>query len=163
MIETWKDIPGYKKLYQVSDRGRVKSMKRKGSHDELILKDALNNSGYLIVSIYNGKLKTYQIHQLVAMAFLNHIPCGHKRVVDHKDLNKMNNNLNNLRIVTHRENSNRKHLPSSSKYIGVCWDKRANKWRSSIQINGNHKHLGGFDDEKQASMTYQDALKALKL
>jgi len=50
-------------------------------------------------------------------------------------------------------------LKSSSKYIGVCWDKNRQKWKVKIYINGVNKSLGYFDDELQAANTYNEALK----
>ena len=75
--------------------------------------------------------------------------------------NKTNNKLDNLEIVTQRENSNQKHLKSSSKYIGVSWSKSRNKWVALIYLNGKHKNLGRFNDELEASKAYQKALQGL--
>jgi ribosomal protein L15E len=73
------------------------------------------------------------------MAFLNHTPCGYKIVVDHIDNNiKTDNRLENLQLITQRENVSKDIKNTSSKYIGVCWHKKAKKWRSSIQINGKY-------------------------
>jgi hypothetical protein len=69
--------------------------------------------------------------------------------------------LDNLEIVTARENSNKKHLKSSSKYIGVCFEKESKKWVASISLKGKQKKLGRFDCEIKASEAYQNALKTL--
>ena len=56
-----------------------------------------------------------------------------KLVVNHINNNKLDNRLENIEIVTSRENSNLKHIKSSSKYVGVSWCKKRNgKWHSSI-------------------------------
>ena len=98
--EIWKDIPGYEGYYQVSSLGRVKSLERvvgHTRHGEYTLKGkirklSLNTQGYLIVRLSNGGIvKTIKVHKLVAMAFLNHEPCGYKEVVDHIDNNTQNN------------------------------------------------------------------------
>ena len=168
MIETWKDIPNYEGSYQVSNLGNIKSLeksiysKRNKSisiYKEKILKPISNNGYKVVVLADNTKRKTIKIHQLVAMAFLNHKPNGLKNVVNHKDFNRQNNKVENLEIVTQRENSNKKHLPSSSKYVGVGWDKSKNKWISRIMINGKDKFLGRFKNEIDASNAYQHALK----
>ena len=90
--EIWKDIKDYEGLYQVSNFGRVKSI-RFGK--ERILKSGTNNWGYLFVKLCkNGKIKPFLVHRLVAEAFLpntDNLPC-----VNHKDENKQNNNVNNL-------------------------------------------------------------------
>ena len=157
--EIWKDVPNYKGCYQVSNLGNVKSLKRAGK--ELYMKFATDVRGYYYVGLrLNNKCKIYKVHQLVAMAFLNHTPCGHKVVIDHIDSDKNNNNLNNLRLVSNRFNCT-KEQRGVSKYTGVSWDKSRDKWCSKIKINGKTKNLGRFMSELEASEAYQDALKRL--
>ena len=167
MEEIWKEVKNYEGIYEVSNLGRVKSLERKVTHPvngfknvkERILKQGTNRGGYLYVDLHkNGKRKNTKIHQLVAMAFLNHTPDGMKLVVNHIDFNRTNNRVENLEIVTNRENTNRKHLKSSSPYVGVHWDKSRNKWRALIRISGKQKHLGLFTCEIEASRAYQKAL-----
>jgi hypothetical protein len=157
-MEVWKTIEDYPD-YQVSNLGRVKSLK---FGKEKILNGGKDSSGYLFVILRNDlNRKTINIHKLVAIYFLNHKPCGHNLVINHKDFNKLNNNFKNLEIITHRENSNMKHLKSSSRYTGVCWDKSKNKWMSQIYINKKVKYLGHFETEIEASETYQKELLTL--
>tara|TARA_R110002074_G_scaffold32337_1_gene90475 strand:+ start:140 stop:673 length:534 start_codon:yes stop_codon:yes gene_type:complete len=167
-IEVWKDIPEYEGLYQVSNLGNVRSLDRVSSKGRKVkgkvLKGAICGSPYFRVNLYkDNKIKLKNIHQLVAIAFLKHTPCGHKLVVNHIDINPKNNNLYNLEVITQRENCNKKHIKSSSKYIGVYWENSSNKWRSSIRINGKAKHLGLFTDEKEAAQAYQNELNKIKL
>lgn len=148
--ETFKTIPGYAD-YQVSDCGRVKSLKH---GRELIMKLSESHRGYLYVHLLmDGKVKTLTVHQLVAMTFLDHKPCGMKSVVDHIDHNKHNNCVENLRVMTNRENCDRSHLDSSSKYNGVTFDRGRNKWSARTSVNGKRIFLGRFDDEHQAHLT----------
>ena len=159
MKEQWKDITGYEEIYQVSNQGRVKSLKW---GKERILKMCLDGCGYCIVCLCKNSIKTTaKIHKLVAIAFLGHIRCGYKLVVNHKDFNKLNNCVDNLEIVTQRENTNKKHLKSSSDFVGVSWDKDRNRWASKITIEGKTKYLGRFTDEVEASKAYQSALNNL--
>lgn len=169
-MEVWKDIKGYEGLYQVSNKGRVKSLKRKvprGNYfysvNEKLLKDAPNTGGYLAVSLWkNNKGKTFSIHSLVAIAFLNHKPKGYELVIDHIDENKKNNNLSNLRLVTNRFNTTRNKNNHSSKYIGVHWHKSYKKWQSLIIINGKREYLGRYDNEYDAHLAYQKALSLIE-
>jgi len=46
-----------------------------------------------------------------------------------------------------------------SRYVGVSWDKRYRKWVAKIQIDGNSKRLGYFDDEEEAAQAYDDAAR----
>lgn len=170
MEEIWKTIEGFED-YQVSNLGRFKSLSKRVRKcygfrvtKSRVLKQCINGSGYYqVVFSSNSMPYTRQIHQLVAIAFLNHKQCGHKFVVNHKDFNKLNNNIDNLEIVTHRENSNRKHLKSTSEYTGVSWHKNKKKWVASICINGSSKHLGCFIYEIEAHNAYQNKLQEIKL
>ena len=157
-MEIWKNVLGYED-YEVSNLGRVKSLK---FGKDKILKLSDDGNGYLKVCLFNNKKqKVRKVHQLVAEAFLNHIPCGFELVVNHKNFTRTDNRPNNLEITSQRNNANLKHIKSSSKYTGVCWNKRANKWTANITINKKLKHLGNFKLEIEAHNAYQNALNSL--
>jgi hypothetical protein len=151
MEEIFKDIPNYEGMYQVSNFGRVKSLK---FGKERILKPATGKRNYLECVLSNKKTKTVTVHQLVVITFLGHVPCGLKLVVNHKNFVRTDNRLNNLEIITVRENTNLKHINSSSKYTGVHWSKKNKKWHAQIYINNKVKYLGCFTDEIKASEAY---------
>lgn len=169
--EVWKDIPEYEGNYQVSDLGRIKSLSRKIKRrsgfmlsKELILKTTINSNGYEYLALcLNGKVKRFKVHQVVAISFLGHTSNGQLLVVNHKNLNKLDNRLENLEIVTQRENSNQKHLKSKSEYVGVSFVSASEKWKSTIRIKEKQIHLGFFLTEIEASERYQQALKDLEL
>ena len=100
MNEEWRDIEGYEGLYQVSNLGRVKSLRDKNNKKrELILKPKTMRNGYLKVDLCkNGKQKTFTVHRLVATVFISN-PKNFP-VVNHKDENKLNNNISNLEWCT---------------------------------------------------------------
>ena len=157
-IEVWKDIPEYEGLYQVSNLGNVISFKRKNIK---IIKKILNPKGRFFVNLYNnnGIPKSYRISVLIALAFLNHKPCGHKLVVDHIDNNKINDKLYNLQVITQRQNLSKDKKNGTSNYIGVY--KYGHKWRSDIRINNKKKYLGTFKNEIEASQAYQQELNKI--
>ena len=100
--EIWKDIEGYEGLYQISDKGRVKSL-RFGK--EKILKSVIDKKNYLQVVLYKNKIKKhFQVHRLVALAFISN-PQNYPQV-NHKDENPSNNNLENLEWCTSKYNIN---------------------------------------------------------
>ena len=159
-MEIFKDISGYDGVYQVSNLGRVKSMQR--GNDKILLASE-NGSGYLHVGLSkSGKVKTRTIHQLVSEAFLNYMPRGNTMVINHINFDTKDNRLENLQIVSHRKNTDLKHLKSSSKYVGVCWCKHYKKWTSRIQIDKKSKHLGYYNEEYDAHLAYQHEIKKLK-
>lgn len=100
-IEIWKDIEEYKGLYQVSNLGRVRSI-RNGK--EKILKP-FDNHGYLRVQLYkDGVRKKETVHRLVAKTFIPNPE--NKPYVDHINTIREDNKVENLRWVTHEENIN---------------------------------------------------------
>ena len=95
----WRDIKNYEGLYQVSDKGEVRSLNYKKTGKVQILKPAKNNCGYLLVTLSkNGKRKGFLIHRLVAEAFIPNP--DNLSQVNHKDEIKTNNNYLNLEWCT---------------------------------------------------------------
>ena len=150
MDEIWKPFRNTK--YSISNTGLVRNDKT-----GRILNLYINMWGYKIATLSNnGKCKTFKVHQLVAEVYLNHIPDGHNLVINHIDHNRLNNNVNNLEIITMRENTNKLHIKSSSKYTGVSLQKKTNRWLSYKMINGKHTYLGSFKSEEEAYLKYLD-------
>lgn len=159
-MEEFRDISGYDGMYQVSNLGRVKSFMR---GKEYIFKGGINSRGYKHVSLTkNGGTKTKKVHQLVAMAFLNHKPCGMELVVDHINDDKLDNRLDNLQIVTSRFNICKTQGRYTSKYKGVSYKKSMGKFQAYINVNNKIIHLGTFTNEKEASNYYENAVKAIE-
>lgn len=95
-IEEFKDIIGYEGYYQVSNKGRIKSLGNDKNRKEKYLKPTKDGDNYLRVGLHkDGKQKTCHIHRLVAEAFIpnpDNLP-----TVDHIDRNLSNNTVENLR------------------------------------------------------------------
>lgn len=95
MQEIWRDIEGYEGLYQVSNMRRIKSLNYRHTGKEEIKKQQKIKSGYLHVQLHkDGERKHYQVHRLVAQAFIPN-PEGLPQV-NHKDEDKTNNCVTNL-------------------------------------------------------------------
>lgn len=98
-------------MYQISNRGRVKSLQRKSDVDGRLIRSkilktginnpGINNPGYKFVVLRkNGTSKNKMIHRLVAETFLNNpMDC-----INHKDGDKSNNDVDNLEWCTYSEN-----------------------------------------------------------
>jgi hypothetical protein len=77
-------------------------------------------------------------------------------LVDHKNGNGLDNRRDNLRLATHTQNmQNRRKLKNtSSKFIGVHFDKHSAQWRARITYKAKKLHLGRFDNEIAAAKAY---------
>ena len=107
--ERWEDIEGFKESYQVSDLGRVRSLDRLIWNGKVyykmkgrVLKTA-NDRGYLYVNLMkSGNGDTRKVHRLVAETFI--LKVKNKPTVNHKDLDKSNNRVDNLEWLSNNEN-----------------------------------------------------------
>ena len=161
MKEIFRDVKGYEEDYQVSNLGRVLSFKY---GKERILKQAVNTGGYLVVNLCeNGKNKIKIVHKLVAIAFLNHIPNGHKLVVDHVDNNQLNNKADNLQLIHQRLNATKDRKSKYSNYKGVFYNKANNNWRGQVVFKGKMFYTKSTETELEAYMLYKVILNELNL
>ena len=169
MKEVWKDIKNYEGLYQVSNFGRVKSLKRVCPKPYRTIRERIKTQhpdrcGYMkVVLNKNGQTKTTPIHILVWDAFGNGERNGRILQVDHIDGNKENNFLSNLQLLPRRLNIvksvfQNKNLIKSSKYNNVC-KINDNRWVSYIKLNGKRVNLGTFSSEDEA---YKEFLNVAK-
>ena len=158
-LEIWKDIKGYEGLYQVSNLGKVKSLKK----HQKILKLSDNGRGYMFVGLSkNNKRKNKNVHRLVAETFISNY--DNLLQVNHKDGNKNNNSVDNLEWVTQKQNlqhARENKLLIREKPIEQ-YDKNGKFlkiWESGVQIkrklkinnsdvaqvcNGKRKSAGGY-------------------
>jgi hypothetical protein len=150
--------PGYK----ISNQGRILSIKNR---TPIILKTSPIKE-YLCstLSVDGKKSNINKVHQFMAIAFLNHIPNGNIIVVDHINGIKTDNRLENLRLVTNRQNTSLGYAKKStaSKYVGVTYGKNnKNKWIAHIRIGSKRIYLGCFATEEEAYQAYEKALNKL--
>ena len=112
----------------------------------------IHPSGYRFIRVAG---RSYCAHRLAWFFYYNEWPKGH---LDHKDRDRANNAISNLRECTPRENQhNSTSSRGSSKYRGVSWQKSRNKWRAEIGANNKRVYLGSFDDELDAANAYREA------
>src|SRR3990167_10043165 len=97
--EIFRSVPSYEGLYEVSNKGNIKSVKR-----NIIMKPYVRN-GYKSLNLSReGVEKSHSIHRLVAQVFIENQDSS-KTVVNHKDGDKSNNDVSNLEWSTHLENA----------------------------------------------------------
>lgn len=115
MAEQWKQIPDYDK-YEISSLGQVRSHHLKRGK-VAILKPNITGKGYQFVNLFKtcGSKKSFYIHRLVATAFID--SSDETLHVNHIDLNKQNNNVENLEWVTRKGNA--QHALKNGRYLLV--------------------------------------------
>lgn len=116
MNEIWKDIPNYDG-YQVSNLGRVRTHNKVSSSKRfkdrhwkdriLKYKSKRYNPGYRVDLWKDGKPKTFLVARLVAFTFYEKDINDSKLTVDHIDGNRFNNKIENLDLVSLKENIRR--------------------------------------------------------
>ena len=121
-----------------------------------------NKNGYIHISINK---KYYLLHRFIYKYHNDDwdiTDTSKKNQIDHIDINKSNNKIENLRVLTCSQNTrNRKKMSNcSSKYIGV-YKASKNRWQSTIKINGIKKYLGLFETELEAHLVYEKKCKEL--
>ena len=107
MKEIWKPIVGCDGMYEVSNKGRIKSCRRFARRQiGKILNPVDRGLGYRNVCLYKSKTnkRLYRVHQLVAQAFIPNLE--NKPYVNHIDNNPSNNHVSNLEWCTPKENYN---------------------------------------------------------
>lgn len=112
MEEIWKQIEEFPN-YHISNFGNIKNI-----ITNKLLKKSLKGGYYNISLVNNNGRKTFKIHRLVALAFINNNE--NKPEVNHKDKNKLNNNIDNLEWMTRHENN-------QHKSIGLIYTTNKNK------------------------------------
>ena len=122
-----------------------------------------HTQGYIpiCINVLNIGTKKILLHQLIGSTFLNYNIGNRKIVIDHIDNNKTNNNINNLQIITQRQNISKERNTKLGKHTGINFDKSRNKYRPIIQINGKIIYLGSYDCIDKASEAYQRKLLEL--
>lgn len=148
MEEIWKDLKRYDSLYMVSNLGNVFSKRS----NRLMLKNK-NNRGYERVTIFGKQLS---VHRLVAMEFLDNY--SDKKYVNHINGIKTDNNIDNIEMVTARENSIHYLSSKQIKEIKLKTCVRYERW---ISINGKNRRIGRFKTIEEANKAYFDKLKEI--
>lgn len=105
--------------------------------------------------IYENKYEQEYMHRFILNA-------SKEFKIDHINHNGLDNRKCNLRICTVSENSmNQRAHGGKSKYKGIYWDKKYNKWRALIGLNGKQIHIGRYTNEITAALAYD--VKAIEL
>ena len=114
-----------------------------------------SSNGYLQIYIDGVP---YLAHRLAWLYFYGEIP---EHDIDHKDTDRLNNKINNLRKATRSQNlQNQSVKPSNtSGFKGVSFNKQKNKYEARIRVNGQRIRLGFYDSAEDAGRAYEEAAK----
>jgi hypothetical protein len=108
-----------------------------------------NSHGYNLVVCCK---KMFMRHRIIAYAYLNLDIEDTTQCIDHINGDLLCNHLDNLRIVSHKENQHNR-----TKAKGYYWSKQNKKWHAKIAVNYKTIHLGHFDTEQEAHTAYIQA------
>ena len=105
------------------------------------------NKGYKRLELcHEGKGKQYLIHRIIAYAYLGLDIHNPKQVIDHINRDKLDNQVSNLRIVSHQENQWNTNAKG--------YHKSGNKYKAQITINKKQIYLRTYETEAEAHNAY---------
>lgn len=155
-MEYWKTIKGYPN-YSISNLGNVYSFNIKRN-----LKPKIDKYGYYVVGLCkDGKVKCFTIHRLVASHFLE--PVDNCNVVNHKDSNKLNNEVSNLEWTN--VSGNTKHCFNNNETFKRQVLKNAEKGietnSKSLDVYLKDKFVGHYNSILEASKSLNISEKTI--
>jgi hypothetical protein len=152
VVKQIKDFP----TYYISNYGNVYSVKE---NSLIKLKHGYKGQKLYKCVHLMKKNQPYSkyVHHLVAKAFLG-FETNRQIVIDHIDENHTNNYIENLQIITQRENISKAKKLKRKLPTGVTLSHNGNKFKSYITINKQPKYLGTFNNVFQAKRAYDEAL-----
>jgi hypothetical protein len=137
--------------YKINPQGLVYSTRSKR-----LLNSYVSNQGYLKITLYINKKKyTKSIHRLLGLAYIPN-PNDYS-MVDHIDMNKLNNNLENLRWITCSGNNRNRIITTKKSGLPVGVYKAYKKYAAQIWINKKRNYLGSASTPEEAGELYQKA------
>ena len=141
MVEKWKDIPGYEGLYQASNLGKIRNEKTRN-----ILSGGIKRGYKEVILIKDNKRKYKLVHRLIALTYIPNN--SNKPQVNHKDGNKLNNNVDNLEWCTRSENMKHAYRTGLETPLYAKNNPRAKKIK---QYDLNNKLIKEYYGIKEAS------------
>lgn len=153
MNEEWRSIRGYEGVYEISDHGNVRRIYK--GHKRKLNPSPRKRDGYIYVALYkNANPHSHKVHRLVAMAFLSTF--NGSAVINHKDFNPSNNNIDNLECVNQYENM--RHYWQNKSIKGYCKSGSVkNPYKAIFETFGIVVNIGYFKTAKSAQEKYREA------
>lgn len=166
-LEIWKPIKEYEGIYEISQYGRVRSIRyvaiKKGRYGYRINKKILylskTYSGYRIISFGKGNNKRGFLISRLVWEYFGAEPIGDLEVDHIIENNKDNNTIWNLQLLTHRENSTKSIMNRVRKnYLPLGVQPSHKRFCAKIWIDKKYKYIGIFDTPELAHAAYREAL-----
>lgn len=112
-------------------------------------------TGYLVAHVDK---KLYKVHRLIFLWHHGYLP----PIVDHSDMDPLNNKIGNLRDASKSQNmaNRREQSNNTSGFKGIWFHKQSGKWGASIKVKGKKIHLGLYLTELEAHAAYEKAARA---
>jgi len=147
-------------VFRINEKGELERLNGKYSPNGVgwsVVECKTNTSkGYCDVGFQGSIIKYHAIIWVLTNGTIEDVNAE----LDHIDGNRINNRIENLRLVSTRENQQNRAKHRAGRLPGCRFDKRCNKWQARIEINGKLIHLGLYNTEPEAHQIY---LKALDL
>lgn len=117
----------------------------------------ISSKGYIVVQYKGRKIP---VHRIIWAMYYKAWPISK---IDHKNRNKLDNRIENLRLASSAENGINTSIfkSNTSGYKGVSWQKLKNMWESRIMFNGKTHVLGYYSSKEEAHKVY--CMKCIEL
>lgn len=151
MREIWKDVPGWEGVYQVSNRGRMKSFKADPSGKVMSLRNKTGDYIRIVLQKRGRKQETVLVHRLVANVFIPNplnLP-----VVNHKDGNKQNNSASNLEWCTNSYNVRHSMNMHPMQSVSMVYYNKFERPKSIAQIDKDGNILAVYGSARMAQVS----------
>jgi hypothetical protein len=150
------DVDELKKTFRINN-GKLERIDLRRTDGKWKVVDNKKNSGngYCLVG-FNGRMVSYHVIVWI-LSTGKDIPQGME--IDHINGNKIDSRIENLRLVTKRENQQNRKKHRAGRLVGAIYNKERNYWQSQIKINKNQIFLGYYKTKQEANEAYKIACK----
>ena len=150
------DVEELKKTFRINN-GKLEriDLRRTDGKWKVVENKSNDGNGYCRVR-FNGRMVLYHVIVWI-LSTGKGIPQG--REIDHINGNKIDNRIENLRLVTKRGNSQNSEIHRKGRLVGATYYKRYGNWRSQIKIDENNISIGYYKTEQEANEAYKIACK----
>ena len=153
------DVEELRKTFRIRDGNLERIDLRRTDGKWTVVENKSNDGhGYCQVML-NGRMILYHVIIWI-LSTGEDIPQGME--IDHINGNKLDNRIENLRVVSHRINTQNKKVHRDGNLVGSGFDKRDKRYRPKIQINSKDIYLGCFNTEQEAHKAYKIACKHIR-